>query len=109
VDRDGAGAAAERYHALRRSDPKGYDFSEDELNTLGYDYLMRGEIEEAIAVFKLNVEAYPKSANVYDSLGEAYMKGGERQLAVENYRRSLELNPDNSNGAAMLEKLKEGN
>jgi predicted Zn-dependent protease len=32
-----------------------------------------GKTNEAIAIFKLNVELYPKSANVYDSLAKAYM------------------------------------
>jgi len=31
------------------------------------------KIKEAIEIFKLNVEEYPESGNVYDSLGEAYM------------------------------------
>ena len=32
---------------------------------------------DAIAILKLNVEEFPKSANAYEGLGEAYEKGGQ--------------------------------
>jgi Flp pilus assembly protein TadD len=83
-------------------------FAEDELNQLGYRLLTNDQIKEAIAIFKLNVDAYPESWNVHDSLGEAYMTNGERDLAIASYRRSIELNPQNQNGIAMLKRLESG-
>jgi Flp pilus assembly protein TadD len=80
-------------------------FKESTLNTLGYQFLMVKNFKEAIAVLRLNVEAYPQSWNVYDSLGEAYMLNGEKELASQNYKKSLELNPQNTNAAEMLRKL----
>jgi cytochrome c-type biogenesis protein CcmH/NrfG len=65
----------------------------------------KGKTEEAIEVFKLNVELHPDSFNVYDSLGEAYMNSGDIKNAVNNYKKSLELNPDNANAKEMLKKL----
>jgi Flp pilus assembly protein TadD len=61
---------------------------------------------EAIAVFKLNVELYPQSWNVYDNLAEAYMANGDKELAVVNYEKSLALNPNNTSGSQMLKKLR---
>ena len=61
---------------------------------------------EAIEIFKIGLDAFPKSANLYDSIGEAYMRAGDRQKAVLNYEKSLELNPDNKNAEEMLKKLK---
>ena len=46
--------------------------NEADLNALGYRLLRRKRVPEAIDILKLNVEAYPNSANVYDSLGEEY-------------------------------------
>jgi tetratricopeptide (TPR) repeat protein len=66
-------------------------------------------VDQALEVFKLNVDAYPKSWNVYDSLGEAYMKAGKKDLAILNYEKSVALNPKNVNGAAIVKKLKEPN
>ena len=68
--------------------------------------MARGKLKEAIAIFELNVEAYPRSWNVYDSLAEAYMNDGRTDLAVKMYEKSLELNPQNSNAVDMLKRLK---
>jgi Flp pilus assembly protein TadD len=76
------------------------------MNVLGYQKLQAGKTGEAIELFKLNVQAYPESANTYDSLGEAYMKNGDRELAIQNYKKSLELNPNNTNAVEMMKRLK---
>ena len=55
--------------------------------------------------YKLNVESFPQSSNVYDSLGEAYMINGDKDLAIKNYQKSVELDPKNSNGIEALKKL----
>lgn len=47
------------------------------LNNLGYTLLYSGETQDAITVFKRNVQEYPQSSNVSDSLGESYMKAGQ--------------------------------
>ena len=107
VERQGIEKAVERYHKMKNQFRTiyRYNVSEQEINTLGYMLLRDEKIEEAVAIFKLNVAEHPKSWNVYDSLGEAYMKQGEKELAIENYQKSLELNPNNENGKNMLEKL----
>jgi CubicO group peptidase (beta-lactamase class C family) len=98
-------SAINQYHDLKTNQANAYDFSEPELNSLGYRLLAMKKVKEAIEVFKLNVEAYPKSSNVYDSLAEAYMVNGDRELSIKNYKRSLELNPQNANAVEMLKKL----
>lgn len=105
IARDGVEPAIERYWRLKRSDPERYDFREFHLNQVGYGLLRASRVEDAIAIFKTNVEAFPDAWNTYDSLGEAYMVHGDRQLAIENYRKSLELNPQNRNAAEMLRRL----
>jgi hypothetical protein len=80
-------------------------FDESSINRIGYSWMRSGGIAEAIEVFKLNVEAFPRSSNVYDSLGEAYMESGDKQNAIINYNKSLELNPENSNAREMLGRL----
>ena len=82
--------------------------SEGFVNSLGYRLLRSEQIEDAIAVFELNVELYPESSNVYDSLGEAYMENGDTELAIANYEKSLELDPDNTNAVERLERLRSG-
>ena len=101
----GIDAAVQRYHELKTTQAGIYDFSEEELNTLGYQLLQAKKMKEAIHIFQLNVEAYPQSGNVYDSLAEAYMDNGDKQLAIANYQKSLQLDPANKNALEMLKKL----
>lgn len=58
------------------------------MNQVGYQLLGQGNMDDAVAAFKLNVERYPGSANVYDSLGEAYEVGGRFELALANYEKA---------------------
>lgn len=71
------------------------------MNQVGYQLLGQGNMEEAVAAFKLNVERYPGSANVYDSLAEAYERGGKLDLALPNYEKAhalgLRTNDPNTN------------
>ena len=107
IESQGVEKAIERFQAMKSMSRTiyRYDFSEQEVNTLGYKLLQGNKTDEAIAFFKLNVSEHPKSWNAYDSLGEAYMKKGQKDLAIESYRKSLELNPKNENGREMLKKL----
>jgi len=102
----GALAAVEQYRALAKSSPTAWNFAETELNRLGYELLQRGQIDDALLFFKLNVEVFPDSWNVHDSLGEAYAVKGDRLAAVKSYAHSLELNPDNANAIRALVELR---
>lgn len=93
------------FRRLKQTDPARYDFGVSQLNSLGYALLRHGDMEAALRVFGLNVEAYPEDANVYDSLAEAYLKSGARDRAEANYLRSLQLNPWNDNARGELVKL----
>jgi tetratricopeptide (TPR) repeat protein len=69
--------------------------SEADINTLGYQFLGGGKIDDAILVFKKNTELFPESWNVWDSLAEGYMNNGEKQLAIDNYKKALGMSPEN--------------
>jgi len=103
ITEQGPEQALGSYRTLKQSND--YYVSEAQLNALGYRLLGVKKVREAIEIFKLNAEAYPRSPNVYDSLGEAYMLNGEKELAARNYRRAVELNPQNTNAIEMLKKL----
>lgn len=107
IDSRGVQAGIKSYHDMKEKSPDAYDFSERELNILGYHYLRDSETETetAIEIFKLNVEAYPDAFNTYDSLGEGYLEAGKLDLAIENYKKSLELNARNENARRILASL----
>ena len=108
IEKDGFEEGVKKYQELKENQSSEYIFSERGMNALGYKLLGNNRTQEAIEIFKLNVEAYPDSWNVYDSMGEAYMKNGEKKLAKRNYKKSLKLNSENENGINMLKKIKKG-
>ena len=108
IDQDGLRTAMEAYPELKEKKKTVYTYplNEGEMNLMGYSYLTDGKIDEAITLFKINVENFPDSWNCYDSLGEAYMNAGKTDLAIKNYEKSVKLNPDNEGGIEILKELK---
>ena len=83
-----------------------YFFVEAEVNAYGYRLLQMEKTDQAAAMFRINVELFPDSWNVYDSLGEALLAAGDRDAAITMYERSLEINPESTNGRDMLERIR---
>ena len=77
---------------------------ENDVNYLGYELMKEDRIETAYEVFKLNMEAFPESFNVYDSYADCLVNLGRNEEAIENYKKSILLNPENQGG---IDKLKE--
>ena len=94
------------YQELKKNNPNGYNFSnENELNELGYELLRDNQSEAALKIFNLNVNEFPTSGNVYDSRGEAYFNKKEYTLSKNDYQKSLELDPTNQNAKEMILKI----
>ena len=104
--KDGVPAMLARYQELKKTGFGDIYGGEAALNTLGYRFLRLKNMDAAIAVLKLVVEEYPKSANAYDSLGEAYATAGQKQLAIETYEKALAIDPKFPSAIKALEKLK---
>lgn len=101
----GIGNLEKSYWNFRTANPEKVPFEEGTLNDLGYRLLTAGRVDDAIAVLRLNTDAYPQSPNAFISLGEAYRVKGDKTLAVRAYRHSLELNPENQTAIQALEEL----
>ena len=90
---------------------------EDVINNFGYAALSQGKTQDAIGLFKRNVEANPNSANAYDSLADGYAKAGQWKDAVQASERAVALatqfaNPKRSyfieQAKKMNDRLKQG-
>ncbi len=103
----GADSTLAQYRSLRDEffGAGSYDFSESALNEIGHNALGAKDVPGAIAIFQLNAQHFPESANVYDSLGEVYLAAGDTTQAIAQYQKSLQLEPRNTNAAKTLEKL----
>ncbi len=104
TEKGGAAAVAE-YRKLKAGNAVIYDFSEGELNTLGYQLFRMERVKDAIEIFKLNVEMFPAASNPYDSLGEAYLKDGQKELALANYKKAVEIDPNNANAVRVINQI----
>ena len=93
-------------HYKKLSEKFGYSIPvpEDFINQMGYQFIFDDKPEEAIAVFKANVERYPTSANVYDSLAEAYERQGRLDLAEPLFDKARTLGQQNNDPNAAIYK-----
>ena len=70
------------------------------LNELGWLLLEEERIEDAIAVYELNLDENPSVPNTYSSLASAYLRRGDlgdSERALANYRKVLETSSSDSN------------
>lgn len=68
--------------------------SENELNTYGYQLINKNKVQEALEVFKLNIERNPDSWNTYDSYAEALNSFGNTDEAIRNYELAKSKAPE---------------
>ena len=76
-----------------------------ELRGLGDKLFAAKKFKDAIQIYELNAEAFPRWWLAYDDLASAYMDIGEKELAVKNYQKSLQLDPGNQHAAQKLKQL----
>ncbi len=100
----GIDEAEQLYDEVQNRYPGWKLFSEQNMNSAGYEYLST-DVESAIKIFELNCKEYPLSANTFDSLGEAYKKRGDKEKALHSYKKALKLNPKMASSANAIKEL----
>ena len=80
-------------HYLQVSKLFGYKVSppENMSNGLGYEFLQQKQFAKAGQFFKMNIDNYPESFNVYDSYGDYFLAIGDKSKAIEYFKKSLSL------------------
>ncbi|MBC7918508.1 MAG: FKBP-type peptidyl-prolyl cis-trans isomerase [Rhodoferax sp.] len=106
IDAEGLEAGRKRFDALKAAKFDGVYVSETQLNGLGYRFMGKDKLPEALAVLRWAIELSPQSGNLYDSLGEVQRKAGQREAAIQSYEKSLVLDPKNDNAKKVLADLK---
>ena len=99
--------AVELYNKFEESDPGSITFPEATINFMGYQAMQQGQNDDAIALFKLNADTYPNSANVWDSYSDGLQAIGDNAGALECYKKVLEILPiDTLIGEGLKETLR---
>ncbi len=92
---DSTGALADKYqnHFAMLSQKMGYQIKPDEgeINYMGYDFLGRKMYTTAERLFKLNVDNYPESFNVYDSYGDYFVAVKDKENAILQFKKALSI------------------
>jgi len=92
--------AVAAYKKLKAANPSDPAVAEARFNQMGYTFLQKQDVAKAIAVFRLNTELYPESANTYDSLAEATEASGDKTAAVTLYKKALDVASRGKGGGA---------
>jgi dienelactone hydrolase len=85
--------ARQIYDATKKKDSTVVLFPENDLNLHGYQLLQEGKPKDAVQVFRLNVDAYPGSANTYDSLSDGLLADGNTTEALRYAEKAIAVLP----------------
>jgi len=86
--------AVQTYEQIKASNSGQIPFQEAAINMMGYQLIGASRIEDALALFKMNAEAFPNSANCWDSYADGALANGDRELAAECYKSVLDVLPN---------------
>jgi hypothetical protein len=75
----------------RRKDPEVQLWPEITVSIIGQDHLRAAEPKLAVEVFKLNLLAYPNSADANDDLADGYLADGQKDLARQYAKKALAI------------------
>lgn len=86
-------ASTLKTHYTKVSKEMGYKVAAPEglINYLGYDAMNKKQYRKAEALFKLNIEDYPNSNNVYDSYADYHRAKKDTLNAIAYYKKALEI------------------
>lgn len=87
----GAVQAKQQLVEARKKDPQVQLWPEVAVDIIGEDYQRAGDIKNAIAVFQVNLLAYPDSADAHSNLADAYLADGQKDLARQYAEKALAL------------------
>jgi pimeloyl-ACP methyl ester carboxylesterase len=87
----GAADVAQQLLEARRKDPQAQLWPEIAVDIVGEHYQRAGDVKSAIETFKLNLMAYPDSADAHANLADAYLADGEKALARQYAEKALAM------------------
>ncbi|WP_026815369.1 alpha/beta hydrolase [Arenibacter certesii] len=80
--------------------------AESFINSLGYGFMRNNHLDKANTFFKMNIQNYPNSSNVYDSMGDFYLAQHDSIKALEFFNKALEVG-ENDYSQVKIDRLNE--
>jgi Putative esterase/Tetratricopeptide repeat len=93
------------YRRLKEKGGTNHNFAEPELVELGNSLVAMRRPADAVLIYRLNLESYPRSAHTFSRLGTAYDRLGDKAAALENFRRAVQLNPNDRYATDAIKRL----
>lgn len=107
LGQEGFANAEAIYTEIKQQQPY-FVLPQQPMDTWGWDLMLAGHHDQAIAILKLNTAIYPKSPDAFTSLGVVYAASGKKALAAQSFKQALALDPGNAGAAGQLKLLEEG-
>ncbi len=89
------------YKQLAGNSPSNADI----LINIGYELAGENKLQDAIKIFTLSTELFPKNPNTWDSLAENYLKAGNKNEAIKYYKMALQVDPNFGSSVKALKDL----
>ncbi len=107
VEAKGTDSAVALYRGLRTRyyGSASYDFSENALNVAANDLARINQRPTALALLKVNLENYDKSASTYQTIAQIQLQGGDTASAVDALKKASALQPNNPQIRQMMQRL----
>jgi tetratricopeptide (TPR) repeat protein len=81
----------------------------ERLAITSFYYLINGEVEKAIEIYRLTVQTYPRQVSPHVNLSVAFNRLGQLEAAYSEVQEAIKLDPTNAtayqNGAGLLVRL----
>jgi hypothetical protein len=87
----GIARVTQQLTAALQKDPNVQLFPEITMAVKGHDQLRAGALKSTIGIYRLNLLAYPESADAYADLADAYLADGQKKLARQQAEKALAL------------------
>lgn len=89
---NGIDEALAKYQKLKANEADKYNWTEWELNRIGYRLMLdEKDMDAAKKVFKFNIKEYPNAANPYDSYADYLLEKGNKEEAKEYFKKSIAI------------------
>lgn len=89
---NGIEQAKTEYYRIKKEDFSDHSFDESELNKLGIELLFKfNRPQDALKIFEINMQEFPRSFNTYDSYAYVLMQLKEYESAIRFYKEGLKI------------------